>query len=45
MDQTRKYWLDTMLKISTPVLVALSEDRLKSDMPIEMNKPKEVFTQ
>ena len=45
MDQTRKYWLDTMLKISTPVLSALSEDRLKSDMPIEMKRPKEVFKQ
>lgn len=40
---TRKYWLDTMLKIVTPVLEALSEDRLKADMPIEAKKEQEEY--
>lgn len=43
MNETRKYWLDTMLKIVTPVLEALSEDRLKQDMPIESVKLKEEY--
>ena len=35
MNKTRKFWLDTMLKIVTPVLTALKEDRLKESMPVE----------
>ncbi|CAM3901203.1 DUF2264 domain-containing protein [Lederbergia lenta] len=31
----RTYWLQTMCKIADPVLLALSEKRLKSQMPIE----------
>ena len=35
MTETRKYWLDTMLKICSPVIDALAEGRLRRDMPIE----------
>lgn len=35
MENTREYWLKTMLKIATPVLDALSRDRLKAEMPVE----------
>lgn len=31
----RKYWLDTLLRIAGPVLTALSNDRLKQEMPVE----------
>ena len=33
--EDRQYWLNTMVKISKPVLQALSEKRLKASMPIE----------
>ncbi len=39
MNTTRKYWLDTMLKIVTPLLEALSQDRLRKEMPIESKAP------
>jgi hypothetical protein len=39
MTETRKYWLDTMLNIVTPLLKALSEDRLKAEMPVESVSP------
>jgi hypothetical protein len=39
MTETRKYWLDTMLNIVTPLLKALSEDRLKEEMPVESVSP------
>ena len=35
MNTTRKYWLDTMLKIVTPAIEALANDRLKQDMPVD----------
>ena len=35
MTGTRKYWVDTLLKIVTPVLSAMAEGRLKTAMPIE----------
>lgn len=35
MNTVRKYWLDNMLKIVTPVLDALSRDCLKKEMPVE----------
>ena len=35
MMNTRKYWLDTMLKIASPVIEALAEGRLAKDMPID----------
>ena len=41
MNETRKYWLDTMLGIVTPLLEALSEDRLRRDMPVESKSPRE----
>lgn len=31
----RKYWLDTLLRVASPVLTSLSNDRLKVDMPVE----------
>jgi len=31
----RKYWLDTLLRIATPVLTSLSRDQLKREMPVE----------
>ncbi|MBQ7337359.1 MAG: DUF2264 domain-containing protein [Clostridia bacterium] len=43
MTETRKYWLDTMLRIATPVLGALSEDRLKETMPIEGAQPADAY--
>jgi hypothetical protein len=32
---TRKYWVDTLLRIVAPVLTSLSNDQLKRDMPVE----------
>jgi hypothetical protein len=32
---TRKYWLDMLLRVVSPVLTSLSNDRLKRDMPVE----------
>jgi hypothetical protein len=40
MDE-RKYWLDTLLRISSPVLTSLSSDQLKRDMPVESRPGKE----
>jgi hypothetical protein len=37
----RKYWIDTLVKIASPVMVALSEHKLKERMPIEVNGSKE----
>ncbi len=41
MNTTRKYWLDTMLKIVTPLLDSLSRDCLRKEMPIESKSPRE----
>ena len=38
MNPVRKYWLDNMLKIVTPVLDALSQDNLRREMPVECQK-------
>lgn len=40
MTETRKYWVDTLLKIVTPVLSALAEGRLKASMPVEARQPE-----
>ena len=45
MDNTRKFWLDSMIKIASPVLEAMSRDRLKKDMPIESFRRKEEYSQ
>ena len=34
-EDTRAYWLQTLTRIVTPVLDALSRDGLKKDMPVE----------
>ena len=39
MNEDRSYWIQTMCKIADPVLNALSEQRLKVDMPIEASLP------
>ncbi|MGN1121166.1 MAG: DUF2264 domain-containing protein [Eubacteriales bacterium] len=36
---TRQYWIDTMLRIAMPVLLALAEERLKEIMPVEQEHP------
>lgn len=41
MEQ-RKYWLETMLKIASPVLEAAAEGRLKRDMPVECKAQREI---
>ena len=33
----RRYWVNTMLRIATPVYEALAEERLREDMPVEVN--------
>ena len=38
---TRRYWLQTMLKIADPVLRALADDRLTDVLPIESKSPRE----
>ena len=38
---TRRFWLDTMLKIAGPVLHALAQDRLREVLPIESKSPRE----
>lgn len=41
--ETRKYWVDTMLKIVHPVIFNLSNDQLKISLPIEGKKDKEML--
>ena len=38
---TRRYWLQTMLRIAGPVLHALAEDRLTDTLPIESKSARE----
>ena len=38
---TRRYWLQTMLRIAGPVLHALAEDHLTETLPIESKSPRE----
>lgn len=35
LQEDRKYWVDTLVRIAYPVLRALSERRLRMDMPVE----------
>ena len=35
MTTTRRYWIETMLRIAEPVIAALAEGRLHRDMPVE----------
>lgn len=37
----RKYWLDTMLQIVTPVFDSLCRDKLRAEMPIESKSTRE----
>lgn len=39
MTATRKYWIDTLTRIVTPVLSALAEGKLKATMPVEAKIP------
>ena len=39
MTATRKYWIDTLTKIVTPVLSALAEGKLRATMPVEAKIP------
>lgn len=32
MTETRRYWVDTLLRIATPVLSALADGKLKETM-------------
>lgn len=41
MTDSRRKWLQTMLKIASPVLCALAEDRLVDTLPIESRSPRE----
>lgn len=41
MTETRKFWLDTMLKICSPVITALADGKLRETMPIEGSREKE----
>ena len=37
MENTRKYWVDTLLKIAEPVLYHMANGRLSAVMPVESN--------
>jgi hypothetical protein len=39
---TRKLWLDFLIKLSDPVLTALAADQLKARMPVETRDPAQV---
>ena len=41
MTDTRSFWIQTLDTIARPVLLALSEDRLKMDMPVRGKLPRE----
>ena len=40
----RKFWVDTLVKISEPVLEALAEKRLKASMPVEGDGDRSNFS-
>lgn len=40
-SSTRRYWIETMLKISEPVISALAEGRLHRDMPVENGRDED----
>lgn len=37
----REYWINTMLKVADPVLIALSEEQLRIKMPVETSEGQE----
>ncbi|MBQ8407917.1 MAG: DUF2264 domain-containing protein [Clostridia bacterium] len=39
MTTTRQYWVDTLIKITSPVLSAMAEGKLKETMPVESKTP------
>lgn len=39
MNESRKYWINTLLRITTPVLANMAEGKLKATMPIEGKIP------
>lgn len=41
--EQRKYWLDTMLRIGTPVLEALAARKLKEWLPTEFHSERSQF--
>ena len=41
MNEDRKYWLETMLQIAEPVIMATAEERLYKDMPCECRVKEE----
>ncbi len=43
MVEARKYWIDTMLKISTPVLENLSKETLKKNIPLTFHPDREEY--
>lgn len=43
MNDTRKYWIDTMLKIAEPVLVHLAEGTLKKNMPAVFHSDRKEY--
>ncbi len=43
MIDTRKYWIDTMIKIAEPVLVNLAEGTLKKNMPSVFHPDREEY--
>ena len=40
MTETRKYWINTLLRIASPVLSNMAEGKLRSVMPIEAKEPR-----
>ena len=40
MTETRRYWIDTLLRIVSPVLSNMAQGKLKAAMPIEAKDPK-----
>lgn len=43
MTETRKYWLDTMLKIADPVLKNLAAGTLKQNIPLQFHPYREEY--
>lgn len=44
ITETRRYWVDTLLRIATPVLSALADGKLKETMPVEEKIPRKEVT-
>ncbi|WP_151737478.1 DUF2264 domain-containing protein ['Paenibacillus yunnanensis' Narsing Rao et al. 2020] len=45
LTDTRKYWLDTMLRIGHPVLEALSRNQLREELPTGFHPDRSAFAQ